>query len=370
MAIDRMDEHFSWRLAAVIAIFVLWPSDADAQYPASLALPTSVRSIGMAETGAADDSDPFNSVLNPAVLASQSGVFGYGFYEQVLREFVDSFNFSGVAFAGGWQFDLGSGTTAGIGGEMRYGRFDYGDVAIVDLLGQPIGYLEQHDGHLGLSLAGQIALENGFALAAGGTIKPWSGDYGAGYTGDVTAYDLGTIVSWSHVDGKDRITRVALGLSQLNNGDDISYPPGTLLLPEQVPLPTQRTYSLSVHHEASPRPLLDTKVPVGEFTLNFDAGVPKETDGSWGGANYRVGLEVGAMRVVYARLGVLFPEGSDIKTVYGGLGIGLPTEFVVLRLDFALDPLERIGSDAAANVEDRDQKYGFIAEVPLPVGGR
>lgn len=338
--------------------------------PISVIVPTSVRSFGMAATGGADASDPFNSVWNPAVLGSQSGVLGYGFYGDVLSELSDEIDFAGLAVAGGWQFKLSSAVTAGLGGEVRYGRFNWGSTTYVDQFNGPLATFNEQESYYALSLAGQVGLDNGLALALGGTFKPWSGDFADDHNGKATAYDLGALASWAYTDDAGRVTTVAVGVSSLNNGRAITLPATNLLPAQQIDFPSTTNYAVSFRHESKLKPLLNTEVPVAEFTFNFDAEQPSKQNATGGATkSYRFGIEAGAMHIVFARIGWIILQSSDIIPIDAGLGLALPTDVAVFRVDFAVVPLERIGSEGGANVDKRDHKFGFLVEVPFPLGG-
>jgi hypothetical protein len=322
-------------------------SDAAAQGAVALVLTPSARSIAMAETGGADVADPMNSFLNPAVLATQIGVYLSGFYGEVSGDY----RLRGGDLSGGYRFDVSPTVTVGVGGQIRHARLNYGETFSS----------EPHEGYWGIGIAAGVTLQNRLDIGIGWAVKKWDSEdrytwwLGTPHAEEATAYDVGGIVSYTFGDDSDWHTVTAAGISVLNMGDSIesSLPFFFRELPEYT------NYALSVRISGPPRTVLGASVPTADFTFNLDVADP----GDHASKTFRLGLEAAIARIAFFRLGWEAEEHNAIDVLIAGLGVGLPSRWVVVRVDYALVPIELIGT--GRSVTNRDNKFSLLIGVPL-----
>jgi hypothetical protein len=155
-------------------------------------------------------------------------------------------------------------------------------------------------------------------------------------------------------------TTVALGASVWNlNGE---YELGGF----ELDFNHEANYALSVRTDGPYRLLRGTGAYVPKISLVFNVDVTVPERGANDEIVGRLGVEFAAMQVLFARLGWEIPENSDISVLVIGFGLGMPSEYFDVRIDFAVTPLEVLGSDIEIN--DRDQKASVSVNVPLPFG--
>jgi len=334
----------------------------------SLVLNPSVRSIGMAETGGADNSDPRNSYHNPAVILNSNSVYITGFYDQVVSFFADDFSFKGIDVGGGYYFPVSSNVDLGVGAQLKYAQFGYGTSILTNAQGQVVGTFEPTDGYIGVTVAVDARFKNGISAGVGATIKSWKADlapggfgFGPDATADGTAYDIGGRVGFVATSQTGWQTVAALGVSAVNEGDSVGVGTGSA-----AELPSGMNYGLSIHTSSSPvRMGTGALVPKFGFAFNFDALIPT-TSGSKADGAFRLGIELSTWQVAFFRIGWMIPEDSEISVLVVGAGLGLPTKYFTARIDLAVVPLEVLGSNV--DINDRDQKVSLLVDMPLPLG--
>lgn len=326
--------------------------------PLSVLYNPSVRSIAMGETGGADASDPTNAFINPAVLASGSRVYLSGFYEQLLGEFTSQFRLKGVYAGGGYAFPVGSGVTLSVAGQLRYALVDYGDVLLPGAPG-PLGTVNPSDRHVGFALVGGVRIADKFSIGVGVTLKNWQidSDIPGDDTASGNATDAGVRLAYTSQSQSGWETEVALAASVWNlNGE---YQLGSFNLDFEH----NADYALSVRSDGPTQSLgTGAVVPRVSLVFNLDVVVPERPDDN---LVARLGGEFAAMQVLFLRLGWVIPETSDISVLTIGAGLGMPSDYFDVRFDFAVTPLEVLGSDVA--IEDRNQKASLSVNVPLPL---
>jgi hypothetical protein len=321
----------------------------------------SARSVAMAQTGAADPSDPLNSFLNPSLLPDGAGVFGSYFHDDLLSNFVSGFALKGVNFAGMYLFDVGS-LAIGVGAQLRYTRLDFPEFVVAASPGAGGRYKPKEE-YFGINVAADARWQNGFSAGVGATVKSWSADYGGAVlsddaTADATAFDLGGNVSFAATTSDGWRTTFALGVGVVNIGDDFDDPTA-FAPPRRSALPKSTNYGVSVRTAGPVRPILDTEVPQVALVFNADWSEPE--DGSPGA--FGLGGECAVMQVVFVRAGWESLEQSDISAVVAGVGLGLPSRWFVVRIDYTAYPLELFGNNVV--VDKRDDKFTFVMGVPF-----
>jgi len=351
-----------------VALLVIGLGVTKAAAQLSLLLNPSVRSIGMAGTGGADNSDPRNSYNNPAVILNSNGVYVTGFYDEIVHAFSDDFSFKGLDAGGGYYFTLGSNVELGVGAQFRYAEFSFGTSIITNSQGEQVGTFEPNDGYVGVTVAVDARFKNSVSFAIGGTIKSWKADFaplGFGVdedaSADGTAYDIGARVGFITTAETGWRTVASLGVSTLNEGESVDFGGrGTVELPRAI----NTGFSIRT---SSPPVRMGTDALVSKFGLvfNFDAWIPTTT-GSEADGVFSLGVEFSTMQVGFLRLGWIIPEDSETSTIVLGAGLGLPTRYFTARVDLAVVPLEVLGSDV--DIDDRDQKLSLFVDMPLPLG--
>jgi hypothetical protein len=324
--------------------------------PVSMLVNPSVRSIGMGETGGADPSDPTNSYLNPAVLPNGASVYLSGLYEQLLGS---DRRLKGLYAGGSYEFGLGSGIGLGIAGQVRYILPDYGERVGTNAFGQTTG-INPTDSYVGLTLASDVRFSDAVSIALGVSLKDWKidPDVSGAEAPSGTAYDAGLRLAFTATSEGGWETEVALAASVSNlNGE---YQVRTF----ELDFDHDANYAFSIRSNGPLRKLgTGAYVPRVGFVFNVDALVPeRERDDLL----VRLGGEFSVMRIVFLRLGWMIPEDSSISILVFGCGLGVPSKYFDVRLDFAVFPLEILGS--GADVNDRDQRASLSLNVPLPFG--
>ena len=319
----------------------------------SLLMPTSVRSIGMGETGGADDSDPANSFYNPALLATQSSVYLIGFTGDAFREFIDDIRFKGFSLEGGYQFEVSPDLSVGLGGALGYSKLSFGETVATDVNGMALGTYEPFEQYYRGALAAGITMRNGFSAGLGASLQNWDADFGSEFssnaTFDATAYDIGTFAAFALGDVTEWSGRVGGGLSWINNGDGPKRDGR-----EVAELPAFTNYALSFTVASPTTEIIYTDVPIAEFVLNMDAATSDE-----GNPVYRVGGELSFVRIISLRLGWEKVEGSEVQPLLAGFGLGLSTAYYMVRFDYAMVPIELLGTDR--DVDKYDNKFAVVA---------
>jgi hypothetical protein len=318
----------------------------------------------MAESGAADPSDPLNSYLNPSLLPAREGVTGSYFYDELLTHIASEWKLQGVNLAGMFLRDWGSSATIALGAQLRYARLDFPEVVIADLSGTVLGRLDPRENYVGVTFGGEVRWQNGFSAGLGAAVKQWSADYGELTPGrdgkaDATAFDFGGSASYTMTASSGWQTTVALGVGVINIGGDFQDPWALDEEGIQMSTPQRTNVGLSVRTAGKRKPILDTEVP--EVTLTFNADWHEPDYDSEG--VFRLGGEAAIYQVVFLRAGWEARERTDYSVVQAGAGLGLPSSWFVVRVDYAVYPLEYIGG--RSSVEKRDDRFTILFGIPF-----
>jgi hypothetical protein len=297
----------------------------------------------MGETGGADVRDPLNSYLNPGVLSLHSGVQVTGFHSDV-----HDFNLRrqrGLDVALGFRFPISSSFDVHLGGELRVEEMDWKGGGF---FGGTIG-----DGYTSVSLGSAVGLAMGFAVGVGMTIKDWHLHTSPTSEWDVTAYDIGAIMSQTVGQTSGANARFSVGISRINVWSDAAEP-----LHGFTELESTTNLALAIGIASSRRPLFSARVPGVEFGLNGDVNFEP-----YDYKTYRVGIETAIMKIVFLRAGWIKEESFEISTIVGGGGIGIPSRWIDLRFDYAIVPIDYLGTNQPPR--RRDHRFSLVLTSPF-----
>jgi len=322
----------------------------------------SARAIGMAQTGTADPTDPLNSFLNPSLLPVREGVTGSYFHDEFLSNFISGLAMQGVNLAGMYEWHTGPSTVFAAGLQVHYARLQWPELSVPSSLGGATPYKPKEE-YYGVTAAGEMRWASGFSAGAGVTLKSWSADYAGAVlnvdgAADASAYDVGGLVSYTTTSSGGWRTAISLGAAVVNNGDDFGDPTSFNASGKSA-LPQQTNYGLSVRTAGPMKRILDTEVPEVTFAFNADWRQPKHDESGLFG----LGGEAAIMQVVFLRVGWLVPEHADYSIVQAGAGLGIPSRWFVVRVDYTAFPLELMGG--SNSVDKRDKKFTIVFGVPF-----
>lgn len=277
----------------------------------------------------------------------------------------------GVNLAGMVLLGEGSPTEFALGAQLRYTRLDYPELTVMSSSGVAGDRWTPTENYFGITVAGDVRWKNGFSAGIGGTVKRWSADYGAmadrDGKGDVVAFDVGGNVSFRTTASSGWQTTISLGAAVTNIGDEFDDP--WAFSPEGLRRSTQQraNYGLSVRTAGNKKPILDTEVPEVVLTFNVDWNDPTydpEYVSYFVRRNvFRVGGEVAVWQVLFLRAGLEKEDGVDHTVVQAGAGLGLPSKWFIVRIDYAVYPLEFLGGEA--RIEKRDKKFTIVFGIPF-----
>jgi hypothetical protein len=338
--------------AVVLALCSFTPSvlaQQQVEAPA-LVLTPSVRSVGMGFSGAADDTDPMNTFLNPATLAALDGLYGAGFIGEALGNVASDLVFGGFDAGFGYQLKLNDTTHLGAAAQLRMGILDYGDSTVVDTTGQaPSDPQEDYTGAtIGLNLR-----KGGLNVGAGFTAKRWGQDFGFQKTSGVWAYDVGLLISHTLVQ-ETKVTTIAFGISAVNLGDDFTTADSTRSLPKAI------NYGVTACIGGPYKQFLSATVPELQVVMNVDYSDFQDSPGA-----FRLGGEISVLQAAFLRVGWQKMESSDVHEINFGLGLGVPLKHLRARVDYAVNPVFRIKNDEEEQLDHHDHKVMAFAVIPL-----
>ena len=316
----------------------------------ALVLTPSVRSVGMGFSGAADDTDPMNTFLNPATLAALDGLYGAGFIGEALGNVASDLVFGGFDAGFGYQLKLNDTTHLGAAAQLRVGILDYGDSTVVDTTGQAAS--DPQEDYTGATIGLNLHV-GGLAIGAGVTAKRWGQDFGFQKTTGVWAYDVGMLISHTLVQ-ETKVTTIAFGISGVNLGGDFTTADSTRSLPKAV------NYGLTARIGGPNREFLSATVPELQVVVNVDYSDFQDSPGA-----FRLGGEISVLQAAFLRVGWQKMESSDVHDINFGLGLGLPLKHLRARVDYAVNPVFRIKNDDEEPLDYHDHKIAAFAEIPL-----
>jgi len=290
----------------------------------------------MGLTGVADGTDPTNVFYNPANVLSTTGIYFNGAYRSVPSPFTDDLWFASMNVGGGYRIpDETDFYSFGI--DVSGAQFDYGESIATDTEGNPLGEFHSKENYISVAAGAAVSLATDYRLAAGVAVKRWWADYAPASTysdGDpvelnATAFDLGTTFAIDFYSSDWRITP-AVGFAYLSEGKDFDTGNGNT-----DPLPAHVSAGLSVQFEGPSTEISNTNVPVIAFTQNIDWTEWLHGDRT----TFGIGLEVAAYQIGFLRLGYFSDDEMDWSQSTFGLGIGIPSDWVQFRFDYARYPI-------------------------------
>lgn len=347
---------------AAMLLFVGFASAVGAQViPLSVLSNPSVRSVSMGETGGADATDPTNSYLNPAALPTGCGFYLSAFLGQSLAHLLGpDARLKGFHAGGGYEWEGSSAVDIGLAGQLRYARLDYGESVMTNSQGEEIGTVNPTDSYLGVTLMGHVRLWDAISVALGLTFKDWNidRDFAGGEAPNGTTYDAGLRFAFINTSDSGWKTVIALAASVWNlNGEYQAFG-------SQIDFDHDANYAFSIRSDTPVRRLVTgAYVPALSLVFNTDVLLPERPNDD---LVARLGFEVSGLQVLFVRFGWVIPEQSDTSQLVLGAGLGVPSKYFNVRLDFAVVPLTIVGSNA--DIEDRDQKASLSLNFPLPFG--
>jgi hypothetical protein len=305
--------------------------------------PFGARTYGMGRTGVADVGDPSNLFFNPANLATVRGVL-----------FTASKNLTPVGgeaswiinggVSGGYQTTLGRSAGIGFGGDVRFGRLEYGPITWTDDRMYRETSFEGNENYFGLSAAGGMLISDLVHVGLGTTLKYWWADYAPDVATvdrgvNTVVFDMGFRVAANLFEESGFLLVPAVGVGYVNLGPDVELFDLTLQETVKFALPRAVRYGLSARFESGSSPVADERVrrepPLVCLTINLDVADSQVAERSdvYGG-----GLELSVLRMVFLRTGYIKDEDVEIDDATFGFGLGLEAARFQARADYARVP--------------------------------
>ncbi len=292
----------------------------------------------MGETGVSDNSDPANIYFNPANVVGPRGAYLNGSRWDFPLFSDDIWIGRG---SGGLRF--GSGDAISFGGDVTYGRLDYGESIATDASGNPLATVHNFEDFIALTIGVGLHFGNNWEARVGASGKRYHGHFAIAEVSpptefrvaepDAFAMDIGTTLARRYDMGEWNVVP-AIAVAYVNFGSDIDF--GT---PEDDPLPTRFHFGTSLRAESPTARVLGADVPVIAVVYNLEA-VDRMHDSyfSWG-----IGGEIAIAQMLFVRAGTSDIDDDDddsedlgeFESQSGwGVGAGIPVGPVRTRFDY------------------------------------
>jgi hypothetical protein len=298
-------------VALVVALLPISVSPAHAQYGTDvLFFPVNARTLSMALSGVADNTDPSGIWSNPANVVSGEQIYGMGSW--VGFDGLDDVSLWRGDAGGSWKFDDTSAWTFGASASFARLRVDFFNDYVNDVLSFALGAGFTHD-----------RIEFRF----GASIKRLSAELpGTWYLAteelDGTAYNLGFAVG-GRGDGAGWDVVPQFGLATIDRGEDME---GSYFESE---LPRRLNAGGSLRVQGPAVTVIGTQVPVFAGVINADAVTPQEGD-TYGA----LGSEAVVAQMLFLRAGLaVLPNNAEDEFTWG-VGIGVPVHSLRIRFDY------------------------------------
>lgn len=279
----------------------------------------SVRSWGLGIAGVADDCDPANAFFNPAVIASQSGVFATGGYGKLLTFVTDDTYTYNMGAGIGLQGGPPGGARLRFGAAVRYSVLHWEEYEARDENNNYLGVFRPVEQSLSMTAGLGAKFGDNLQGSLGLSIKPWWYDDDHWKTDDVSS-DLGALLKYDFEIGAGMRLSWSIGWSYLNMGGGDRF------------FENMR-YGMGSHLEGGRSKLLKERLGVDAPSFTITAlvdGVVNRLDRD----NYYVpenahsfGAEVGVAQTIFVRIGNYAADarrGEDVNNTTYGFGAGLP----------------------------------------------
>lgn len=339
----------STRLLLILFLLATAPLDLAAQDV--LLNPIGTRIYGMGLAGAADDLDPNNVFLNPAVVASVRGIALSGNYQpDVIGEGDEYYNVN-FLLAGGHDWNVGSAGLLGLGVGATYSRIDFGDFLVSNPEGVLLGEYSWADWLLGFEAGLQYVHNDRVGFDVGFAVKSWKSDFNSSvedpdldnFDADATLYDFGGLVWMPFVSESGYVFKPMAGFSTTNFGGELNYSDQTGDPPKQ----SRIGLGLRVDSPASAAAAAGTELSSARWRLVLDLDYHNRDDqnGRERGDAYNVGTEFSISDIVFFRMGYrsvmrkdVYPGDERTKQMTVGLGAGYDSGRYGFRVDYAYAP--------------------------------
>ncbi len=318
----------------------------------SMAMPTSMRSYGMGETGVADDSDPGNAFYNPAIISSFSGVFASGGYSNLIPMLSEDVRLTYTGILAGFQEAPGRATRLGAGGSVEYVRLNLGEWTGFSPAGDTVQPYESFERYFRASLAGGFTFARSVRIGVGASLKHWRWAWKDSYSDlscgwDAWAGDAGLLMRITGDVKPGLHLAVSSGFSYLSFGHHVR------IGGSKVPLPT--TMRLGVGFRLEANPLEELKHIFGyEPRMASIAAYLDVIDNrhSHDRPIVKWGAELSFIEMLHFRIGYVNDKPGRIEDLTWGFGLGIRLRNLMGRFDYARRPLaEDLG---------HENKYGGV----------
>lgn len=314
--------------------------------------PIGTRTYGMGLAGVADDLDPNNVFLNPAVVASVRGIALSGNYQpDVIFEADDYYNIN-FLIAGGHDWNVGTAGVLGLGVGVTYSRIDFGNFIATNPQGLSLGEFSWTDWVLGFEAGLQYVHNGRLGFDVGFAVKSWKSDFDwasddpqlDAFDAEATLYDFGALIWMPFVTDAGYVLKPLVGFSATNFGGELNYSDQTSDPPKQ----SRIGVGFRVDSPAAAAATAGTELSSSRWRLVFDIDYHQRDDqnGRERGDAINTGAEFSISDIVFFRMGYRAVNRKDIyrgdervKQVTVGLGVGYDNGRYGFRVDYAYAPM-------------------------------
>ena len=382
--------------AAALLLLITLPVIPSAQELAVpgqiLNFPTSLRSLGMGVTGTSDMSDPANSHYNPALLMTADGLYLGGSMGDVLQDFDSDASILDVGLICPIRSYSSGPNRFVLSGEIRFGRFDYGELEELTTGDELITY-HPTEQNIRLTVAGGIVFSERYHIGLGLSVKQlWSSGLEWENSDDLNyrklAADMGLMLAWDTYEEKGYLIRTSMGFSLLDIGTDIDIDGTNHRLPKKarfgmglvMEFPGLESWNewsgietpfialssnLDIVHDWGDR--LEQNYFFGQLFVDDNPYVHPRPDEF----SFMFGLELSLLRLLHFRWGYLHDEYLPGNNDTHGVGIGGSFKRFYARFDWASIPQRMIHYDVSWSTQplmgddDNVDRFGFTLGMKL-----
>ena len=319
---------------AVALLVVLAPgirAQETVNYFGPLDSPLGIRSVGMGETGVADNSDPANVWFNPANVVSRPRAYLHG----ERWEWVEALEMTTGGGGGSWGNTIGSRRyTFGL-------DFTAGTLALTD--SARTIYLPGRSVNAGNEYYWAVAAGVGTVLGErwetrlGVAVRHFWDEDTAPDPHSGSGFDVGATVAYPATVSGWSVTPAA-AIAFVNLGGPLEE-----TSQYELALPARFDYGLSVRVESPHVTVAEASVPLLAFTCNLD-GMDRYKGGR---ERWTFGGELAVAQIFFLRAGAglndtdsPYVEDVSAQSAYG-VGLGVPFGPILLRFDYARIPILR-----------------------------